>query len=118
TTDSTTGSTTWDPPASCDVPPAAHPGPSDPSCAAEPQVGMFNPVVEWKEATWMTDPGSFNVMMTPIVTSLTDDNGDGKIDDNDIPDIVYVTYTPGVLRATSGDGSGHLFSVGAGEVAG
>ncbi|MEZ4380459.1 MAG: VCBS repeat-containing protein [Nannocystaceae bacterium] len=111
TGDETTG------PAMCEGPPAGYDGPADPECAAEPQIGMFNPVVEWKEDSYVVQPASTNVMMTPIVTSLTDDNDDGKIDGDDVPDIVYITYTPGVLRATSGDGSGTIFSVGAGEVA-
>lgn len=119
TSSGTTDVSTGPPPViDCSEPPAGHAGPTNPMCVAEPQVGMFNPVVEWKESSWITEPTSRDVMMTPIVTSLTDDNGDGKIDDNDVPDIVYVTYSPGVLRATRGDGSGHLFSVGANVVAG
>ena len=55
----------------------------------------------------------------PAVGALTDDNGDGAIDEHDIPDIVVLTvpYYPGLgatLRVLSGDGSGEHFSVPAG----
>ncbi|NOY28306.1 MAG: VCBS repeat-containing protein [Oligoflexia bacterium] len=81
-------------------------------CFVEYTVGTFTPVVEWTKSSWTVDPTSNNIMMTPIVVSLTDDNGDGLIDDQDVPDIVVVTYgSQGTLRAVSGDGSGEIFNV-------
>jgi len=52
----------------------------------------FAPEVEW---AWSHPTSSrfFNqVMMTPVVGNLTDDNGDGLINDNDVPDIVFTAY--------------------------
>ncbi|WP_281544134.1 choice-of-anchor A family protein [Grimontia sp. SpTr1] len=63
----------------------------------------------WKSSDFMPD---FNqVIMTPVVGQLNDDNLDGKINNNDIADVVFVSfkdhqYKKGVLRAISGkDGS-------------
>ncbi|CAN0591524.1 unnamed protein product, partial [Laminaria digitata] len=33
-----------------------------------------------------------NVWMTPLVVYLTEDNGDGRIDDYDIPDVVFTNF--------------------------
>jgi hypothetical protein len=79
---------------------------TDPSCVLEPVVGTFNPVVEWQVGSWPGPTGA-NVMSAPIVVSVTDDDGNGVIDQNDDPDIVFVTYdsdwsTGGVLRAIDG----------------
>ncbi len=61
-------------------------------------VGSFTPVIEWEN----TDPG--NTYTTPVIGQLTDDNGNGVIDDGDTPDVV-VANTSGVLWAISGDGT-------------
>ena len=45
----------------------------------------FEPVIQW---SWKEGDAS---MMTPLVANLTDDNGDGKIDLCDTPDVVVVT---------------------------
>ncbi len=94
-------------------PPPAMMGPFDESCAVEPQQGMFNPVVEWHKDTWVTAPSSRASVTTPVVAQITDDNGDGKIDPGDMPDVIYITFTDtnGTLRAVSGDGSKELLSV-------
>ncbi|MEZ4435289.1 MAG: hypothetical protein R3F65_23020 [bacterium] len=48
--------------------------------------------------------------MTPVVANLDDDNGDGRIDARDFPEIVFTTYcggtfrTNGALRAIHGGG--------------
>jgi len=112
TTDATTavtGSTSTGGDPSClDTPPAPFEGPSDPACASEPQVGVFKPIVEWSRDTWAVEPGSNQVMMTPMVADL---------DGDDAPDIFFVTYAPGnhygpgVLRVMKGDGSQELLNV-------
>lgn len=61
-------------------------------------VGTFTPVIEWEN----TDPG--NTYTTPVVGQLSDDNGNGRIDDGDLPDVV-VANTSGVLWAVAGDGT-------------
>jgi len=119
TTSAATGSssgTTSDPKACVDTPPAGFMGPSDPTCEVEPMVGMFNPVVEWTKSAWTVNPGSISSYTPPIVASLSDDNGDGVIDTDDTPDILYVTldngqYAPGTLRVMSGDGLKEILSV-------
>jgi len=93
-------------------------------CSFRPVVGEFEPSLEW---SWsVTDdvpsPEKGQVMMTPIVVNLTDDNGDGRIDENDVPDIVFTTFDvfarpgtydllrEGVVRAVSGDGGELLWT--------
>lgn len=77
-------------------------------CYTPPKTGTFTPVVEWAKSSFTNASTYNNVMMTPIVASLNDDDGDGDIDDDDTPDIVLVTYNTwdGYLRVISGaDGS-------------
>lgn len=89
----------------------------DETCQSVPSTGSFTPELEWKWDTFTVEPSSNNVMATPIVVSLTDDDGDGAIDEHDTPDIVFVTYTgedwsdAGVIRAVSGDGTASLFDI-------
>ncbi|MCP3977699.1 MAG: DUF11 domain-containing protein, partial [bacterium] len=63
-------------------------------CVAIPVPEDFAPVIEvaWPEDdTNLLEPSSVETMSTPIVVQLTDDNGDGAIDGQDIPDVVFVT---------------------------
>jgi hypothetical protein len=46
-------------------------------------------------------PYPHDVMMTPIVVQLADDNCDGEVDERDVPDIVLTTFENG-LYATTG----------------
>lgn len=88
-------------------------------CYSEaPEVGTFNPVVVWDRQTFtMDNAGSSSCMMQPIVCSLNDDDGDGDADENDISDVVIITYSPGVLRALSGvDGSELWGTSGSGQI--
>mgnify|MGYP003523117011 CR=1 FL=1 len=68
-------------------PPDLTPGmvPVDASCTIEEMVGSWMPVIEWQDAT-LGDSYT-----TPAIANCTDDNGDGKIDDSDIPDIAVAT---------------------------
>ncbi len=85
------------------------------ACTAEVETGTFTPITEWSKSTWSVDPQSYNVMMSPIVVSLTDDDGDGDIDVSDTPDIVLITYNEhapcGTLRAVSGADGAEIFNV-------
>ncbi|MEZ4450522.1 MAG: VCBS repeat-containing protein [Nannocystaceae bacterium] len=110
TTDETSGTSTTGDMSCVDTPPPGFDGPMDAACKAEPEIGMFNPVVEWKKSAWAVNPSSSNVMMMPIVASLNDDDQSGSIDDGDIPDLLLITADsgqdgPGTVRAMSGDGS-------------
>lgn len=81
-------------------------------CVNEIETGTFTPVVEYYYGAFSKgNPTSNQIMSTPVVGQLTDDDGDGDIDNDDMPDIVVVTYGDGdytgggTLRAISGDGS-------------
>ncbi|MDH4319767.1 MAG: FG-GAP-like repeat-containing protein, partial [Desulfobulbaceae bacterium] len=86
-------------------------------CEHKPEVGEFKPVLEWEWTGSDTFPLHNQVMMAPVVANLSDDNGDGFINQDDIPDIVFSSYykgsygSDGKLRAISGDGGGELFTV-------
>lgn len=87
-------------------------------CAVSVAVGSFTPVVEWAMPTFPGPPGD-NVMSTPIVVSVTDDDGDGRVDDHDDPDVVFVSYINawdgGILRAIDGaTGAQHWATANAG----
>jgi hypothetical protein len=117
TTDVGTGSTTDEPPPLCGMPPGGFNGPKNESCAIPPKVGTFTPVTEWSKNSWAVSPTYNQVMASPIVVSLTDDNQDGKINDQDIPDIVFTTFAggayqaAGVLRAVSGDNGAEILNI-------
>jgi uncharacterized repeat protein (TIGR01451 family) len=90
-------------------------------CETVPSVGAFQPELE---LTWprpgIVEPYSVDSASSPVVVNLTDDNGDGKIDGNDVPDIIFTTadtdppfgiYIPGFLRAIRGDTGEAIFDV-------
>ncbi|MDD1792975.1 choice-of-anchor A family protein [Enterovibrio sp. ZSDZ42] len=60
----------------------------------------------WQNSTFK--PEYDQVMGTPLVAQLNDDNTDGKIDSSDIADVIVVTFAgsqytkPGIVRALSG----------------
>ncbi len=74
-------------------------------CYNEPTTGTWNPVIEW------TSSAPSGVYTTPVIGNLTDDNGDGKIDEDDIPDVV-VGNTSGVYWALEGDSGATIWSAG------
>jgi hypothetical protein len=86
----------------------------------KPPVNDFSPRLAWSwtESRNNEFPASNQVVCTPVIGNLTDDNNDGQIDLKDIPDIVFITFEGsddeknGVIRAISGDGSADHFSIG------
>ncbi len=86
------------------------------ACTWRPPPGAFEPVVEWQ---WSGDPDVFplwnQVMMAPVVAQLSDDDGDGDIDEQDVPDVVFHTFTRssyarnGIMRAIRGSDGGRLW---------
>ena len=88
------------------------------ACEYRPPAARFTPQLKW---AWARDATVFpthdQVMMQPAVANLTDDNRDGVIDRNDIPDVVFSTFTgnnyvtDGVLRAVSGADGRRLWPV-------
>jgi subtilase family serine protease len=77
----------------------------------ERPIDPITPVVEW---SWRWQPKEYILGQPPVVTNITDDNGDGKIDANDTPDIVFATfggpynYVP-AIAALSGDTGEEIF---------
>jgi hypothetical protein len=75
-------------------------------CEYHPPAG-FNPVLKFAWGGQVTSPYASDVMMTPIVVQLDDDDCDGKITEKDIPEIVFTTFSngqyhaPGTLHAIS-----------------
>jgi len=87
--------------------------------------GTFEPRIEWAlthrivdptgtvfpEHTWTEFDGYGSVYQSPAVTQATDDNFDGTVDDDDLPDIAAVMayfdldHLEGALRLISGDGT-------------
>ncbi len=100
-----------------------------PTCLLPPE--PFTNALPVNEITWGGVAGSTAVMGSPfsshsqvtqqvLVANLDDDNGDGLIDDRDIPEIIFASYcgtaytTNGVLRAIHGGGTnkgGDYFAV-------
>ncbi len=89
----------------------------DSTCVVAPSVGTFSPTVEWQWNTNDAYPGYDDIMSTPAIGNLTDDNGDGVIDENDVPEVVFTSFSggayssAGTLTAISGDGSGQEWSI-------
>ena len=70
-----------------------------PSCVTQceyvPPFSSFDPVVKYYWGAQNTPPYATDVMMAPIVAQLDDDNCDGKINERDIPEILFSTFTGG-----------------------
>jgi len=90
-------------------------------CGPPAEPSPFEPVVEmhWPLAGGPSQyPRAIDSLSTPIVVQLTDDNGDGKWDERDVPDIVFVavdlvyTLEPEIaLRAIRGDTGAAIFDI-------
>ncbi len=89
--------------------------------APEPIPGGLDPIVEWSWTTPAVEPTFKQLIVTLVTANLTDDNSDGKIDEGDIPDVIFPTTNQitdgnlcldnGILRAISGAGGGSVFDV-------
>mgnify|MGYP006189004825 CR=1 FL=1 len=103
--------------------------PTNAQCTYRAPVGVFAPSLEWEFSISAADPypNLGQVMMTPAVANLTDDNADTIVDEMDVPDVIFTTFETiartgdfdfldsGAVRAISGDGSRLLWSVGPDE---
>jgi len=88
---------------------------TDPLCQYQGELGDVG-----NNETWtMPDLNGFTpnndhsgIAMTPILASFTDDNGDGKFDQDDIPDIAATSYREqrGIIRVLSGDDGRELWT--------
>ncbi len=63
-------------------------------CTFHP-TGTFNPVVKASWGGVLTSPFNTDVMMAPIVIALEDTNCDGKVNAEDVPDILFTSFTGG-----------------------
>ncbi len=67
---------------------------ADPTCQ-----GLSDPIpldaeVEWQwPAAGAELPTYYNVMMTPVVAPLYDNNGDGSVNEHDTPSVVFTAFT-------------------------
>jgi hypothetical protein len=85
------------------------------ACQYHPPAGAFSPVLAY---SWgdPNDPND-NVMMAPVVVQLDDDNCDGKVNERDIPEIVFQTFTGNDYNNGSGTASTlHAIAVVNGQV--
>lgn len=102
------------------------PDPTGEPCQTRPTGGAVVPTELWHwDGSGAALPAYNQVMMTPAVANLTDDNGDGRVDTNDVPDVVFSTFCgvsgmgctvgeyhrDGVLRAVSGADGSSIFDV-------
>ena len=111
----------WDCPANttCEIGSCTGTGKA-PTCSLPP-VAFANALptkeIQWggvdqanKDAAGAPFPASSQVIMTPLVVNLDDDNGDGLVNERDFPEIVFTTYcgtevtTNGIVRAIHGGG--------------
>ncbi len=83
---------------------------NNPYCVAEPsqQNAPLDPVIKWHWAGSDYRSDYDQVMSLPVVAQLNDDNGDGVINTDDTPDIIFSAFSgsqydnPSLLRAISG----------------
>ncbi len=83
------------------------------ACSYTPPSTVFSPSVKYSWGGQTTSPFATDVMMTPIVVQLDDDDCDGKITDRDIPEIVFSTFSNGAYES---GGALHAISVVSGAV--
>lgn len=83
-----------------------------PKCEYHPQ-NDFTPTVKYYWGHDTTPPYSTDVMMAPIVVNLDDDNCDMKVNQDDIPEIVFSTFTGGAYYK---QGTLHAISVVGGQL--
>jgi hypothetical protein len=77
------------------------------ACEFHPQT-MIDPAVKYSWGGTTTPPYDTDVMMTPLVLELDDDNCNGHIDAEDIPEVVFTSFANG---AWSTSGTTHALSI-------
>jgi hypothetical protein len=87
-------------------PPSCAPGqdPGSPpscllACSYKPPTTAFSPVLKYAWGGNTSAPFDTDVMMTPIVIQLDDDDCDGKVTERDIPEIVFSTFAGGAYES-------------------
>lgn len=94
------------------------PQPGGAMCQLTPMGSTVAPMVDWAWPMGGVSAPAFNqVMMTPMVANLTDDNTDGDINELDVPDVIFVSYedgayeSNGILRAVNGADGSAIFTI-------
>ena len=85
--------------------------PDDPDCLQSctfAPAGGFSPSQKYAWGGVLQAPYDSDIMMTPIVIQLDDDDCDGQITERDIPEIVFATWANGEYKD---DGTLHAISV-------
>ncbi|MFK7926645.1 MAG: FG-GAP-like repeat-containing protein [Myxococcota bacterium] len=107
-----------DPP-DCPAPEASASVERDAECRGEPEIGTFEPVVQWAWTESAEFSGFHQIMASPSVGYLVDEDGDGTLgSEGDVPSVVFSTFkgsaytAPGVLHAIRGDTGEPIWSVG------
>lgn len=80
-------------------------------CEYRPPEGEFSPTVDcnWSPNDGDPYPGRDKLESTPMVANVTDDNGDGKTDTDDIPELIFLSHPqwccnqPSTIRIVSGE---------------
>jgi hypothetical protein len=70
----------------------------DPAVVADP----WNVTLEWEFGQGLMS------VVSPVTGQLTDDNGDGLVDELDTPDVALTSYLTNQVYIVSGDGSGEI----------
>ena len=87
------------------------------ACLREPTIGSFTPTVEWQWSANPSHPGFNQVMAAPAIGNIDDDNGDGRVNESDTPDVVFTSFSgyayssPGSLTAVRGSDGTTLWSI-------
>jgi hypothetical protein len=68
-------------------------------CEYKPPAPKFEPALKYAWGGITTSPFTSDVMMTPLVIQLDDDDCDGKVTERDIPEIVFTTFASGQYTA-------------------
>ena len=84
-----------------------------PKCEYKPPVGQFSPVLKYSWGSPTAPSTQDSVMMAPVVIQLDDDTCDGVVDERDIPEIVFLTFTSGQYNNS---GTLHAISIVNGQV--
>lgn len=78
------------------------------ACEVKPNPGSFAPKLKWSWTGSTTLSNHRQVMSMPVVAPLEDTNGDGRVDQDDVPAVIFHAFSgsnyqsDGVLRALSG----------------
>ena len=62
------------------------------ACRKPVAAGTFDPVQQWAWTASTNYPDYDQTMSVPLVGQLSDDNGDGRVDANDNPDVVVLAH--------------------------